>query len=87
MGLLERIQENEGQEAAQRVSSSHSRQPNQITLRHRGVAYLISVPTSMSEVDLVLRETFQEAHGQEPTDADMRELETLLARACTTPLQ
>lgn len=82
MGLLQRIQENEGTEVANKFSRKMPVSALPSWLRD-GVKYEVTIPNTMSEVDLALRETFAEHYHREPTDQEMAELESLLARAVT----
>lgn len=83
MGLLERIQENEGTEAAKKFCHRSRVPSRKIVLKRQGVEYQIDLPTTMSDVDLVLRDTFETAHKRKPTEVEMGELENLLAKAVT----
>lgn len=82
MGLPQRIQENEGTEAANQFSRKMP-EAKTVVLTRDGVKYEVTIPNTMSEVDLSLRETFAEHYHREPTDQEMAELESLLARAVT----
>lgn len=82
MGCLQRWSENEGKETVENfLRSAKMNTKRNVTVDHDGLSYEFSLPCSMSEVDLVIRETFEAAHDCPPDDSEVDNIFSLLGEA------
>jgi coenzyme F420-reducing hydrogenase gamma subunit len=77
MGCLQRWSENSGSDVVENFLRG-AKMKKTVTVTDDGATYEFSIPNTMSEVDLIIRETFETVHGCPPDDEEVDHIFSLL---------
>lgn len=81
MGCLQRWAENEGEFIVSNfLRSANMKSQQLVVVEHDCTTYEFPVPNSVSEIDLIINETFDMTHGREPNEDEVNEIFSLLGK-------